>query len=124
MAYIIKKTTVDGVEFVGCYLTGTDMETVSVGVAEATVTAAASNTETTVTAPTSAQSVGVGRSGIDYIPQGRWERGGVSGFVFHIREMVRQRGHWDHREDYDQRIPIRGRTGQVPSRRWSQFGTY
>ena len=119
MAYIIKKITVDGVQFVGCYLTGTDAETVAVGVAEATVTSAASNTETTVASPTTTQSIGVGRSGIDYVPKGRYERCLVCGFTWHKRTMVPQRGGWVDRDCYDLIIPIRGKTGHVPGRRWS-----
>ena len=125
MAYQIEKIDVDGVTFKACRLTGTDQETVSVGVAEATVTAAPTGAAlqvTTVASPTTTQSIGVGRSGIDYVPKGRYERCLVCGFTWHKRTMVPQRGGWVDRECYDQIIPIRGRTGHVPGRRWSSLG--
>lgn len=125
MAFNIVKITVDGVTFVSCELTGTDQETAAIGVAEATVTAAPTGATVQVTAvasPTSSPNVGPGRPGIDYTSRGRLERCAICGFVYHIRTMVRQRGAWVCREDYDQVIPIRGRTGKVPSRRWSKFG--
>ena len=123
MAYIISKATVDGVEFVGVYLTGTDMETASVGVAEATVTAAGDG-DTTVSSPTTEATPGASRAGIDYVARGKLDRCAVCGFVYPIRSLIRQRGGWVCREDYDQLVPIRGRTGQVPSRRWKGFGMW
>ena len=123
MAYIINKTTVDGVLFVGVYLTGTDQETVSVGVAEATILAA-NDGDTTVASPTTGPTPGGSRAGIDYVARGKQERCSVCGFVYPIRVLIRQRGGWVCREDYDQLVPIRGRTGQVPSRRWKGFGIW
>ncbi len=125
MAYQIEKIDVDGVTFVGCRLTGNDQETALVGVAEATVASAgtgATLTITTVASPTTSPSPGQGRSGIDYVPRGRHERCAVCGFVWHKRQMIPQRGGWVDRDCYDQVIPIRGRTGHVPGRRWSSIG--
>ena len=123
MAYIISKVVVDGVSFVGCYLTGTDQETSFTGVAEATILAAPLG-DTVVASPTTEPTPGGSRAGIDYVAKGRLERCSVCGFVYPIRTLIRQRGGWVCREDYDQLVPIRGRTGQVPSRRWKGFGIW
>lgn len=105
MAFIIKKVTVDGIEMVGCYQTGSDQETASEGVAEATITAAASDTETTVASPTSSPNVGPSRPGIDYTHRGPMARDAVDGAVYHKRQMLRQRGSLVNFDNYDRRVP-------------------
>ena len=129
MAFNIVKTVVDGVTFVGCELTGTDQETAAIGVAEATILAAGTGT-TAVASPTSSPSVGPSRAGIDYVPRGRMARCAVCGYVYHIREMIVATGQRAGagsrvcRDCWDQVIPIRGRTGQLPRRRHASHGAF
>ena len=129
MAWNIVKTFVPdaGVTMVSVGFDDTDptgnQETAAIGIDEATISAAGLGT-TPVASPTSTPLIGVGRVGIDYSARGRSERCLVCGFVWPLRTMMRQRGGYVDRDCWDQRIPIRGRTGQARSRRWTYFGQF